>query len=244
MTTKANPMLDFSDERMAAALYPNTRAEAGSRVAIESEDDRVGRLLYPDGAAPPLKPLIFPEPDTTPLRAEDAELAQAFYGDKTEKPAPAPKVAAPRAAEPAQPPLSEPQGRTVTTEPAGDADKPAFDESAYDTETVASYRAEAKGLGVADDVAQRLLERVAPKLAERQAAQLEAMREQWVEEARADPELNDAMGFEENIATARAVITRFGSAELRELLNTSGLGDHPAMIRFALRVGRRLDRDQ
>ncbi len=39
---------------------------------------------------------------------------------------------------------------------------------------------------------------------------------------------------------ARGVIKEFGSDELVNFLNESEVGDHPALIRFALRVGRRL----
>ena len=62
----------------------------------------------------------------------------------------------------------------------------------------------------------------------------------WVEQAKADDEFNDYRGFDANLTTARSVLKTFGSDDLAELLNESGLGDHPELIRFALRVGRRL----
>jgi hypothetical protein len=45
-------------------------------------------------------------------------------------------------------------------------------------------------------------------------------------------------GFDANLGLARQALQRFGDDELRQLLNRSGLGDHPAVLRAFARAGR------
>ena len=80
-------------------------------------------------------------------------------------------------------------------------------------------------------------------MAERQQDVLDTMRAGWVEQAKADQELDDHRGFDCNLKTAQRTLEHFGTPELTALLDESGLGDHPELIRFALRVGRRLGED-
>ena len=56
-------------------------------------------------------------------------------------------------------------------------------------------------------------------------------------EARQDPEFGGAK-FEQSLSTAKAALANFGSAKLLELLDQTGLGNHPEMIRLLYRVGR------
>ncbi len=69
-------------------------------------------------------------------------------------------------------------------------------------------------------------------------AEMADTRKGWLEAAQRDPEFG---GSEEklaqNIAVARGFRDRFFSEEAREILNASGLGDHPAMIRGFYRAG-------
>lgn len=59
---------------------------------------------------------------------------------------------------------------------------------------------------------------------------------QWGKDAQADPEIGGDK-YAENVAIASKAIEAFGSPELRTLLNESGLGNHPEMIRFATKAG-------
>ena len=59
--------------------------------------------------------------------------------------------------------------------------------------------------------------------------------ETWEGEAKADPVIGgDA--YDANVATAMIAIKEYGSPELTEILDQSGLGSHPAMIAFALKA--------
>lgn len=63
--------------------------------------------------------------------------------------------------------------------------------------------------------------------------------ETWEGEAKADKEIGgDA--FDANLATAKKAIDAFGSDDLKSILNESGLGSHPAVIKFAVKAGQAL----
>jgi hypothetical protein len=48
----------------------------------------------------------------------------------------------------------------------------------------------------------------------------------------------------ENLGVAKKALDAFGTAELRSLLNQSGLGDHPEVIRFMYRAGKAISEDR
>lgn len=167
-----------------------------------------------------------------PASMSRAAMAQTLYGVAPSEEPPVPDREQADTEETAE------QAQRETTEEA----VVDFDESAYDTEVVSAYRDAAKNLGVDDAAAQRLLAQVAPRITERQQEQLAALREQWVTEAKADSVIAGTRGgmFDANLKTARGVIERFGSDELSDFLDESGLGDNPELIRLLVRVGNRL----
>ena len=63
--------------------------------------------------------------------------------------------------------------------------------------------------------------------------------ETWEGEAKADKDIGgDA--FDANLATAKKAIDAFGSDGLKAVLNESGLGSHPEVIKFAVNAGKAL----
>jgi len=50
--------------------------------------------------------------------------------------------------------------------------------------------------------------------------------------------------FEKKSGVAAAAIDRFGSPELRQLLNDTGLGNHPDVVKFFVSVGEKMAEDQ
>lgn len=59
---------------------------------------------------------------------------------------------------------------------------------------------------------------------------------QWAESAKADPVIGGAK-FEENLMVAQQAFTTYGDPELKQFLIESGLGNHPALLRWAFKVG-------
>ena len=64
----------------------------------------------------------------------------------------------------------------------------------------------------------------------------------WVEQAKADTEYGNDK-FDESISVAVKARDNFGTSEFNEMLDSSGLGNHPEMIRFLNRVGKAISED-
>jgi hypothetical protein len=48
----------------------------------------------------------------------------------------------------------------------------------------------------------------------------------------------------ENLSVAKKALDAFGTAELRTLLNESGLGNHPEIVRLFFRAGKAISEDR
>ncbi len=65
---------------------------------------------------------------------------------------------------------------------------------------------------------------------------------EWDTQSRADKEMagDDGQQFDANLAVAVKAVDKLGTPELKVLLDQSGLGNHPEVIRFAMRAGKSL----
>lgn len=113
----------------------------------------------------------------------------------------------------------------------------------FDPEVMASYSQVARELNLSQDAAQRLLDAVGPKMAERQMALIEATRNGWADNSRSDKEFGGEK-LSENLGVAKKALDAFGTTELRTLLNETGLGNHPELIRFMFRAGKAISEDR
>lgn len=59
---------------------------------------------------------------------------------------------------------------------------------------------------------------------------------QWAEQAKVDPVIGGAK-FDENLMVAQSAFAAYGDPELKTFLVESGLGNHPALLRWAFKVG-------
>lgn len=150
-------------------------------------------------------------------------------------PAPA---ADPVAVAPATPPAATPTEPVVPEAyelqmPEGiELDKVAADE----------FTAIAKDLKLDQPTAQKLAD-IAAKQQQRQVEAHAKMVEGWVEQVKADKELGGDK-LQENLGIARAALDKFGSPELKAMLNDSGIGNHPAVIRAFFSIGKAISEDR
>lgn len=100
----------------------------------------------------------------------------------------------------------------------------------------------AKSQNLSQEAAQKLLDAMAPAAAARQQEQIEAVKSQWVESSKSDKEIGGDK-LNENMAIAKKALDQFGTPELRDLLNESGLGNHPEIIRAFYRAGKAISED-
>lgn len=118
----------------------------------------------------------------------------------------------------------------------------AVDGAEISTEALADFSEVAKELNLSQDAAQKVLDKMAPALARRQAEAIEGVKTQWADTARTDKEFGGDK-LAENLAVAKKALDTFGTPELRTLLNESGLGNHPEVIRVLYRAGKAISED-
>lgn len=119
----------------------------------------------------------------------------------------------------------------------------APDGMTYDPEVLESFSGAAKEAGLTQEAAQKLIEKMAPAITARQADQVQAIRKEWLDASTADKEFGGEK-LAENLGVARKALDNFGSPELRELLDETGLGNHPEVIRFMYRAGKAISEDK
>lgn len=113
---------------------------------------------------------------------------------------------------------------------------------AMDPEVLGQYAEVAKELGLSQDAAQTILDKVLPTIQSRQQEQMQAISQQWADQARTDKEFGGEK-LDENLALAKRALDAYATPELRNLLNDSGLGNHPEVIRFMVRAGQSISED-
>ncbi len=154
-------------------------------------------------------------------------------------------------------------GEAATAAPEGGAGDPApaAEAISYDglklpeglevhAETLDAAKAIFGELKIPADKAQKLVD-LHGKL---QAAQAEAWSQtvqSWAAEAKADPFLSGKQileggftSFQEAQTAAARFMARFGTPELRQALDSMGLGNHPELFKAVAKAGRELAQDQ
>jgi hypothetical protein len=116
------------------------------------------------------------------------------------------------------------------------------EEYGINDETLTDYQSWAKENNLTQDQAQAGVNMVT-KMQEAQVSQWVEQQKAWVDQAKSDTEIGGEK-FDENISTAVKARDSFGNSEFSEMLDTSGLGNHPEMIRFLNRVGRAISEDK
>jgi len=97
-----------------------------------------------------------------------------------------------------------------------------------------------KELGLTQDQAQKLVDFQAKQAQASSESNVDAFNQlmnDWQEQSKNDKEFGGDK-FEENVGIARSAIDKFGTPELKQLLEEHGVGNHPEVIRFMVKVGK------
>ena len=172
-------------------------------------------------AADPASSTLLTDPPADPAPADPAPAADPAAAtpntDDTQKPVE--PEGAPEAYE-----FSQPDGHVV------------------DEGVISKFSEVAKELNLPQDKAQKVLDVMAPAIAERQAAALQTMSAEWAESARTDTEYGGEK-LTENLAVAKVALEKFATPEFTKLLNDTGLGNHPEVLRVFYRAGKAISQD-
>jgi hypothetical protein len=109
----------------------------------------------------------------------------------------------------------------------------------YDAEVVSTFGDVAGELGIAQDKAQTLLDRVGATIQAREAERFQ----QWANEVKGDRDIGGA-NLAQNLAVAKKALDQFGSPELVQLLNATGIGNNVHVIRAFLKAGQAISEDR
>ena len=102
-----------------------------------------------------------------------------------------------------------------------------------------------KELGLDQGSAQKLVDAYNAAQTQRGEADNEAQADMvkgWNEELKADKDFGGDK-FDENIATAKKAIKEFGSPELTDMMNSTGIGSHPEFVKFVFKIGSMMSED-
>lgn len=102
-----------------------------------------------------------------------------------------------------------------------------------------------KEMGLTQEAAQKLVDFQASRLqadAQKQVDAFTQLKTDWHEQSVNDKEFGgDA--FAENVKLAQSAVNKFGTPELKELMEDYGVGNHPEMLRFMVKVGKLTQED-
>lgn len=110
-----------------------------------------------------------------------------------------------------------------------------------DANALAVFEPIAKELGLSQEQAQKLVD-IYPQIQQQQAEAWGKQVADWGEQVKADKEIGGDK-FNASVGAAQRALDQFGNTELREYLNASGLGNHPALVRFCAKVGKAMAED-
>ena len=148
---------------------------------------------------------------------------------------------------------SEAEGEVKTE---GEAEKPVGAPEAYtdfafadglvaDPELMGEFTPLATELNLSQEQAQKLVD-IASKMMLKQATAgqdaYKATTAGWTEASKSDKEFGGAK-FDASIVMAQRALNSFATPELKEALNSTGLGNHPEMIRLMVRIGSAMKED-
>lgn len=112
-------------------------------------------------------------------------------------------------------------------------------------EAIEELKTTAKEFGLTPEQAQRIADlgvKQAQGFATQLVEQQKVMTAEWAEQTTTDKEIGGDK-LSENLGVAKKALDTFGSKELKTLLNQSGLGNHPEVVRFMVKAGKAISED-
>lgn len=100
----------------------------------------------------------------------------------------------------------------------------------------------AKSVGLSQENAQKMFTAMYGEADNYVRRRTQEFAAQWAEQSKADPEFGGA-NFNQNMGQIAAAYQQFATPELKQLLDASGLGNHPEVMRLFYRVGKALSQD-
>lgn len=115
-----------------------------------------------------------------------------------------------------------------------------------DAEALKDFEPVARELNLTNEQAQKLVDaystKILPLVQKQQAEAWQKQTEGWAEAVKADKEIGGA-NLTSSISSAQRALEIFGDADLKQYLNETGLGNHPALVKAFVKVGKAMSED-
>lgn len=189
----------------------------------------------------------------------------------SEPTAPAAEAPAP-AGDPAKPEGDKPQPGTEGDKPhedkTADGDKPAdkpddkeqkpegapekyefkpAEGQELDTSALEQFEPIAREMNLSNEQAQKMVDlygtKILPMVQQQQTEAWQKTTEQWAADVKADKEIGGDK-LTANLSAAQRALDQFGDPELKEYLDSTGLGNHPALVKAFIKVGKAMSEDK
>lgn len=115
-----------------------------------------------------------------------------------------------------------------------------------DEKAIEEFTPLAKELNLSQEQAQKLVDfqaKFQEGLLEQQTEAWDTLQDHWRSQVKEDKEVG-GKAFDESIAAATAALKEFGTPELQEALVTTGMGNHPEVVRVFARIGKAIGEDK
>lgn len=151
------------------------------------------------------------------------------------------------ATKPADTAITEPVTAATTPKPVeGAPEKYEFkptDKVSFDDTVIGAFSKVAKDLNLTQANAQKILDEVSPVIVAQQQALTAKAKTEWISAVHADKEFGGD-NLTSNLAIAKRALDTFGTPELNKLLDVTGLGNNPEIIRAFYRAGKAIAEDK
>lgn len=147
------------------------------------------------------------------------------------------------------------EGQQQAENKDGQQDKPAVPEtyefkapegSELDAKLIESFTPLAKELGLSNEQAQKVVDLVPQlqqRIAEQQAEAWGKQVQDWAEAVKADKEIGGD-NFQGSLVAVQKVMQQFGTPELKQMLEQTGMGNNPELVKLIVKVGKAMSEDQ
>jgi hypothetical protein len=118
--------------------------------------------------------------------------------------------------------------------------------SPLDQARVEQIKSFAKEKSLTPEQAQMIVERESDALSGYKASQdkiVSSEKAKWIDEIKSHPEIGGDH-FDESISLASRVVDKFGTPKFKEILNNTGLGNHPELVLLFSKIGKAYGEDK
>lgn len=115
-----------------------------------------------------------------------------------------------------------------------------------DTAALEQFEPIARELNLTNEQAQKMVDlygtKIMPMVQQQQAEAWQKTTEQWAADVKADKEIGGDK-LTANLSSAQRALDLFGTPELKEYLEGTGLGNHPELVKTFIKIGKAMSED-